>query len=114
MKRAVWKGVVLAEAENTVKVEGNHYFPMESLNLQYFADSDHTSVCPWKGTARYLDVVVDGAVNPAAAWYYPRPSEAAREITDHAAFGRGVRIETPGGEPVHRRRRRWPWSPPRT
>ena len=61
MKRAVWKGVVLAEAEHTVRVEGNDYFPMDSLNLQYFARSDHTSVCPWKGSARYFDVVVDGA-----------------------------------------------------
>ena len=106
--RAVWKGVVLAEAEHTVRVEGNHYFPMDSLNLQYFARSSHTSVCPWKGSARYFDVVVDGDVNPAAAWYYPKPSEAAREITDHVAFWRGVRIEKHGDEQAHGRHRLWP------
>jgi uncharacterized protein (DUF427 family) len=108
MKRAVWNGVVLAEAERTVRLEGNDYFPIHSLNRQYFAASDHTSVCPWKGSARYFDIVVGGAVNPAAAWYYPKPSGAAREITDHVAFWRGVQIETPDDEPA---RRRWPWQP---
>lgn len=110
MMRAVWNGVVLAEAEHTVRVEGNHYFPPDSLNLQYFAESGHTSVCPWKGSARYFDIVVDGAVNPAAAWYYPKPSEAADEITDHVAFWRGVRVETDDGESARRRR---PWLPSR-
>jgi uncharacterized protein (DUF427 family) len=110
MMRAIWNGVVLAEAEHTVRVEGNHYFPKDSLNLQYFARSSHTSVCPWKGSARYFDVVVDGDVNRAAAWYYPKPSEAAREITDHVAFWRGVRIETHDDEPAHGRRRLWPRS----
>jgi len=104
MMRAVWKDVVLAEAAHTVSLEGNHYFPMDSLNQEYFAPSDHTSVCPWKGSARYLDVVVGDAVNRAAAWYYPQPSEAAREITNHVAFWRGVRIETTGDEPAARRR----------
>jgi uncharacterized protein (DUF427 family) len=69
-------------------------------------------VCPWKGSARYFDVVVDGAVNPAAAWYYPAPSNAARKITEHVAFWRGVRIETHDDEPTPRRR--WPWSPSQT
>jgi uncharacterized protein (DUF427 family) len=110
MMRAVWKGVVLAESEHTVRVEGNHYFPMDSLNQGYFAGSSHTSVCPWKGSARYFDVVVDGAVNPAAAWYYPQPSEAAREITDHVAFWRGVRIENDGDGRAQGRRRLWPRS----
>ena len=104
MMRAVWKDVVLAEAEHTVRLEGNHYFPMDSLNHEYFAASDHTSVCPWKGSARYIDIVVGDAVNPAAAWYYPNPSEAAREITNHVAFWRGVRIETSSDEPASRRR----------
>lgn len=106
MKRAVWNGVVLAESEHTVRLEGNHYFPMDSVNLQYFTESSHTSVCPWKGSARYLDLVVGGAVNRAAAWYYPDPSQAAREITDHVAFWRGVRIETNDGKAA---RRGWPW-----
>jgi uncharacterized protein (DUF427 family) len=104
MMRAVWKDVVLAEAEHTVRLEGNHYFPMDSLNHEYFAASEHTSVCPWKGSARYLDVVVGDAVNRAAAWYYPDPSGAARQITNHVAFWRGVRIETSVDEPASRRR----------
>jgi uncharacterized protein (DUF427 family) len=109
MMRAIWNGVVLAEGEHTVRVEGNHHFPKDSLNLQYFARSSHTSVCPWKGSARYFDVVVGGDVNRAAAWYYPSPTEAAREITDHVAFWRGVRIETHDDEPAHGRRL-WPRS----
>jgi uncharacterized protein (DUF427 family) len=112
MMRAVWKGVVLAEAEHTVRVEGNHYFPMDSLNLRYFANSSHTSVCPWQGSARYFDIVVGGAVNPAAAWYYPNPSKAAREITNHVAFWRGVRIERSDDDRTAQRGR--PWSLLRT
>lgn len=86
MMRAVWKGVVLAEADHTIRVEGNHYFPVDSLHMRDFASSSHTSVCPWKGSARYFDIVVGGAVNPAAAWYNPNPSKAAREIANHVAF----------------------------
>ena len=91
--RAVWNNVVLAESDDTVVVEGNHYFPRETLRSEYFRDSDHTSVCYWKGTAQYLTIDVDGAVNPDAAWYYPDPAEAARSIRDRVAFWRGVRIE---------------------
>ncbi|HEX2028489.1 MAG TPA: DUF427 domain-containing protein [Nitriliruptorales bacterium] len=93
MPRAVWNGVVLAESDDTVVVEGNHYFPRESLNQQYFRKSDSTSRCFWKGQARYLTVEVDGRTNPDAAWYYPDPSRAARRIRGRVAFWHGVRIE---------------------
>jgi uncharacterized protein (DUF427 family) len=96
MLRAVWNGAVLAEAEDTVKVEGNHYFPAESLNREYFTKSDTTSTCPWKGTARYYDVTVDGKVNRDAAWYYPQPCPAASQISGHVAFWHGVRVQRVG------------------
>lgn len=96
MMRAVWNGAVLAESEHTVRVEGNHYFPPETLNRQYFRDSSRTSRCAWKGTARYYTIVVDGAVNHDAAWYYPDPTESARQIKDRVAFWAGVRIEETG------------------
>jgi uncharacterized protein (DUF427 family) len=94
MARATWNGAILAESDVTVVVEGNHYFPPEAARRQHLRDSTHTSVCPWKGTARYYDVVVGGAVNPNAAWYYPDPKEAAREIAGRIAFWKGVRVET--------------------
>jgi uncharacterized protein (DUF427 family) len=75
-------------------VEGNHYFPPETINREFFRDSAESSVCPWKGTASYFDVVVDGEVNPGAAWYYPSPSRAAANIKDHVAFWRGVRVSS--------------------
>jgi uncharacterized protein (DUF427 family) len=93
MPRAVWNGAVLAETEHTVKLEGNHYFPAGSLNRAYFTGSDTTSMCPWKGVARYYHVAVGGKVNRDAAWYYPDPSSAARQIKDHVAFWHGVRVE---------------------
>ncbi|MGH8156785.1 MAG: DUF427 domain-containing protein [Rhodanobacter sp.] len=92
MMRAMWNGVVLAESNDTVVVEGNHYFPADSLQHEHFRDSDHHSVCPWKGTASYYDVIVDGEVNANAAWYYPTPKEAARQITGRVAFWRGVEV----------------------
>lgn len=92
MPKATWNGAVLAESDDTRVVEGNHYFPPESLNQAHFAGSDHTSVCGWKGTARYFDVVVDGQTNPAAAWYYPEPKAAASEIAGYVAFWKGVRV----------------------
>ncbi|HNE88654.1 MAG TPA: DUF427 domain-containing protein, partial [Actinomycetota bacterium] len=88
--RATWNGAVLAESDATVIVEGNHYFPPDSLNREYFSDSDTHTVCPWKGTASYYSVTVDGQVNEDAAWVYPQPKEAASEIADHVAFWRGV------------------------
>ncbi len=91
--RAVWNGVVLAKSDETVVVEGNHYFPPDSLNREYFSDSDTHTVCPWKGTASYLSITVDGRTNEDAAWVYPEPKEAASQIADHVAFWRGVTVE---------------------
>ena len=90
--RATWKDVVLAESEDTVVIEGNHYFPAESLSRQYFRASSTHSLCPWKGEASYYDVVVEGEVNKDAAWYYPEPKEAAEEIKGRVAFWKGVRV----------------------
>ena len=90
--KATWKDAVLAESADTVVVEGNHYFPAESLNRQHFRESNTHSVCPWKGEASYYDVVVDGEINKDAAWYYPEPKEAAKEIKDRVAFWKGVRV----------------------
>jgi uncharacterized protein (DUF427 family) len=92
MAQAVWNGVVVAESDDTVVVEGNHYFPREALVAEHFEPSDHTSYCGWKGQARYLTLTVDGEVNRDAAWYYPDPSEAVRQIKDRVAFWRGVRV----------------------
>jgi uncharacterized protein (DUF427 family) len=91
--RASWNNVVLAESDDTVVVEGNHYFPADSLKREYFRDSDHHSVCPWKGTASYMDVVVGDDVNANAAWYYPTPSEKAMQIKDRFAFWHGVEVQ---------------------
>jgi uncharacterized protein (DUF427 family) len=93
MAKATWNGAVLAESDETVVVEGNHYFPPESIDRSYFEDSPAQSICPWKGTASYYDVVVDGAKNDGAAWYYPSPKEGAANIKDHVAFWRGVKID---------------------
>jgi len=101
MFRAVWNGAVLAESARTVKLEGNHYFPAESLHREHFTASPTTSTCPWKGQARYYNVTVDGTVNRDAAWYYPQPSPAASTIAGYVAFWRGVRVErarVPGEE----------------
>lgn len=93
MARATWNGTVIAESDDTIVVEGNHYFPRESINTEYFTDSDAHTRCPWKGTASYFNLVVDGATNPGAAWYYPDPKPAAADIKDHVAFWRGVKVE---------------------
>jgi uncharacterized protein (DUF427 family) len=93
MPRATWNGVTLAESDDTVIVEGNHYFPADSINPEFFVDSDKSTWCPWKGTARYYTVQVDDERNPDAAWYYPDPKDAAREIRDRVAFWRGVSVE---------------------
>jgi uncharacterized protein (DUF427 family) len=93
MLKAVWNGMVLAESDDTVIVEGNHYFPRHSLNEEFFSDSAAHTVCPWKGLASYFDVVVDGQVNSGAAWYYPSPTPAAADIKGRVAFWRGVRVE---------------------
>lgn len=93
MAKAIWNGEVLAESDDTVVVEGNHYFPPESVNSELLTESDTHTRCYWKGTASYYDVVVDGETNSDAAWFYPTPSDAAAEIKDHVAFWRGVRVE---------------------
>lgn len=92
MAQAIWNGAVLAESDETVVVEGNHYFPPDSVNREYFVDSARHTTCAWKGVASYFDLEVDGERNPNAAWYYPSPSAAAADIKDHVAFYRSVRI----------------------
>ncbi len=91
--KATWNGTVLAESDDTVVVEGNHYFPPESIHKEYFQASAAHTICGWKGEASYYDVVVNGEVNKDAAWYYPQPKEAAAEIKDHIAFWRGVVVK---------------------
>jgi uncharacterized protein (DUF427 family) len=91
--KATWKGAVLAESEDTVVVEGNHYFPPDSIRRENFRESETHTTCPWKGEASYYDVVVGGEVNKDAAWFYPRPKDAAKEIKDRVAFWRGVKVE---------------------
>jgi uncharacterized protein (DUF427 family) len=91
--RAVWNGTVIAESDDTVVVEGNHYFPRDSVDPKVLEPSDKQTICPWKGTASYYTLVVDGERNTDAAWYYPTPKDAAKEITDHVAFWRGVTVE---------------------
>lgn len=93
MPKAIWNNTVVAESEQTEIVEGNHYFPADSIKKEYFHTSKTTSVCPWKGTANYYDVVVDDLINPAAAWYYPTPKPAAANIKGYVAFWRGVTVE---------------------
>jgi len=90
--KAIWNDTVLAESDDTEVVEGNHYFPPESIDKDLFVASDHTSVCPWKGTASYFSIVVDGERNENAAWTYPNPKDAASEIKDHVAFWNGVEV----------------------
>lgn len=92
MTKAIWQGKVLAESDNTVVVEGNHYFPPEDVHWDYFQESDKKTVCPWKGQASYYDVIVNGDRNDSAAWYYPEPSQAAAKIKDHVAFWGGVEV----------------------
>lgn len=94
--RATWNGAVLAESDDTVVVENNHYFPEASLNREYFAGSEKHTVCPWKGTASYFSVTVDGEVNPDAAWFYPDPFEKAAMVKGRVAFWKGVRVEEVG------------------
>ncbi|WP_165246565.1 DUF427 domain-containing protein [Paludisphaera soli] len=90
--KATWNGTVLAESDKTVTVEGNHYFPAESINCEYFKPSDTHTTCPWKGVASYYTIEVDGKRNPDAAWYYPEPKSAASEISGRVAFWKGVTV----------------------
>lgn len=93
MAKATWNGAVLAESDRFEMVEGNVYFPPEALKKEHFKDSDTHTVCSWKGTASYYDVVVDGQVNKDAAWVYPTPMEAAKNIEGYVAFWKGVTVE---------------------
>ena len=92
MTKAVWQGKVLAKSDETVVVDGNHYFPPEDVNWDYFQESEKQTVCPWKGKASYYDIVVNGDRNSSAAWYYPEPSQAADKIECHVAFWGGVKV----------------------
>lgn len=91
--RATWNGIVLAESDETVVLEGNYYFPPDSVQWQHFGGSDTHTFCPWKGKASYHTIEAEGASNPDAAWYYPDPKPAAGQIKDRIAFWRGVRVE---------------------
>lgn len=93
MPKARWNGYVIAESDKFETVEGNVYFPPEALKREFLTPSSHTTVCSWKGTAHYYNVVVDGKENENAAWYYPDPKPAAKNIKDHIAFWRGVEVQ---------------------
>ncbi len=91
--KAMWKDTILAESEDTIFIEGNHYFPPESIRQEFFRESDHHSICHWKGTASYYDIAVEGDVNSNAAWYYPETTDAAKPIRGYIGFWRGVVVE---------------------
>jgi len=93
MAKAIWNNTVLAESDRCEMVEGNHYFPAEAVKRDYLKPSATHTECPWKGTASYYHVEVGGQRNPDAAWYYPEPRAAARNIKDHVAFWKGVKVE---------------------
>ena len=93
MAKAVWNGTVLAESDETVVVEGNLYFPPDSVKTEHFKESGHTTVCSWKGTASYYNVVVGDDVNKNAAWYYPAAKDKAKHIENFVAFWNGVEVE---------------------
>ncbi|GMQ25104.1 DUF427 domain-containing protein [Algoriphagus sp. oki45] len=90
--KASWNGKVIAESDQTLVIEGNHYFPPNSVNKEYLKASDTHTVCPWKGTASYYSIKVDGKTNPDAAWYYPEPKPAAFPIKGYLAFWKGVEV----------------------
>lgn len=93
MAKAVWNGATLAESDRTIVVEGNHYFPPDAINKQYFKDSSTHTTCPWKGVASYYTIEVDGQANKDAAWYYPETKDAAKNIKGYVAFWKGVKVE---------------------
>ncbi|MAN88755.1 MAG: hypothetical protein CL555_18715 [Algoriphagus sp.] len=90
--KAIWNNQVIAESDQTVVIEGNHYFPRESVKKEFLKDSDTHSTCPWKGQASYYSILVDGELNKDAAWYYPDPKSAASVIKDRMAFWKGVKV----------------------
>ena len=91
--KAIWKEAVIAESDQTVVVEGNHYFPPDAIKAEHFKPSETHTICPWKGTASYYNVVVNGEVNKDAAWYYPETKDAAKNIENYVAFWKGVKVE---------------------
>jgi uncharacterized protein (DUF427 family) len=91
--KATWNNATLAESDNTIVIEGNHYFPPDSINKDYFQDSGTHTTCSWKGEASYYSVVANGETNRDAAWYYPDPKDAAKEIKNYVAFWRGVEVK---------------------
>jgi uncharacterized protein (DUF427 family) len=91
--KALWNNAVLAQSDNTIVVERSHYFPPDSINREYFRESNTHTTCPWKGRASYYDIVVGGEANKDAAWYYPEPKEAAKQIKNYVAFWKGVKVE---------------------
>lgn len=93
MPKAIWNGAVLAESDRTEVVEGNHYFPPEAINKQFFTDSSTHTTCGWKGVASYYSIEVDGQINKDAAWYYPEPKDSAKKIAGYIAFWKGVKVE---------------------
>lgn len=93
MVRAIWAGIVLAESDQTIVVEGNHYFPADSVNLEYLKRSNTHTICPWKGEASYYNLVVNEKVHEDSAWYYPETTEAAEHFKGYVAFWRGVEIK---------------------
>ena len=92
MPKAIWNGQVVAQSDQTKMIEGNHYFPPDSIHRDYFRENPTTTVCGWKGTASYYDLVVDGEVNSGSAWYYPNPKSEAAQITGYVAFWKGVEV----------------------
>jgi uncharacterized protein (DUF427 family) len=90
--KAIWNGTVIAESPTTEVVEGNHYFPASTIKREFFTDSSTHTTCPWKGVASYYTLEVAGKRNPDAAWYYPSPKDAAKQIADHVAFWKGVEV----------------------
>ncbi|BAY86633.1 hypothetical protein NIES267_61440 [Calothrix parasitica NIES-267] len=93
MSKAIWNGTVIAESDKTVVVEGNNYFPPDSVKKEYLKESSKNSFCPWKGSANYYNIEVNGEVNQDAAWYYPQAKEKAKHFENYVAFWRGVKIE---------------------
>ena len=92
MAQAIWNNTVVAESDNTEVVEGNHYFPPDSLRREFFRENSHTTVCGWKGTANYFDIVIDDSTNEGAAWYYADPKPEAANIKGYIAFWKGVQV----------------------
>ncbi|GCF08165.1 DUF427 domain-containing protein [Dictyobacter arantiisoli] len=93
MPKATWNGVTLAESDHCIVIENNQYFPPDAVQREYFKPSETHSTCPWKGLASYYSIEVDGKVNKDAAWYYPEPKDAAKEIKDYVAFWHGVTVD---------------------